>query len=384
MMKSGGHNPNGFEANQGNTGLGEARSFAVLALLETKIQGARGDVIIRKLGFSKKFKQETVGFSGGVWILWDDRDVEVEIIKSHHQYVHTRIHYVEDKRMEVATFVYGSPRRVERLQLWEELLVIADSVVGPWVLVGDFNSVLRQYEKVGGLDVCWRSIQDMQECLEKCRVFDVGFKGPSYTWRRGKLEERIDRACANEAWNVAWPNRVIAHLPFFNSDHRPILISNFQACQEVKGDKQFKFLAAWTEARSEFETAASKWHQEVFNEGMRQKHRIYARIQGLDLKLEAGPDRELEKLQRDLWKELETILLREELNWFQRSRVNWLKFGDRNSRFFHSSTIARRRRNKVLAIKNDLGEWTADTKELVETAVQYFERLFLEEDDSQE
>ncbi|XP_061362450.1 uncharacterized protein LOC133306185 [Gastrolobium bilobum] len=215
--------------------------------------------------------------------------------------------------MELATFVYGSPRRIERIKLWEELMVIAESVVGPWVVIGDFNSVLRQYEKVGGLDVCWRSIQDMQKCLEKCRVSDIGFKGPSFTWRRGKLQERIDRACANEAWNVAWPNRVIAHLPFFSYDHRPILISNFQSNQEVKGAKQFKFLIAWltnadvgnivkqcwekitdwTEARSDFEVVASKWHQEVFNEEMKQKHRIYARIQGLDLKLEAGFDREL-------------------------------------------------------------------------------------------
>ncbi|XP_061370915.1 uncharacterized protein LOC133313539 [Gastrolobium bilobum] len=211
----------------------------VLALLETRIQGDKGDVIVKKLGFSKFFKQEVVGFMGGIWILWDDRDVEVEVIRAHHQYVHTRIHYIEEGRIELATFVYGSPRRVERIKLWEDLVVISDSVVGPWILLGDFNSVLRQHEKVGGLDVCWKSIQDMQDCLMDCRIADVGFKGPSFTWRRGKLQERIDRACANEEWNVVWPNRVVAHLPYFSSDHRPILVSCSQSSLGVKFNLNF-------------------------------------------------------------------------------------------------------------------------------------------------
>ncbi|XP_061357635.1 uncharacterized protein LOC133301939 [Gastrolobium bilobum] len=216
----------------------------VFALLETRIQGDRGDAIVKKLGFSKFFKHEAVGFMGGIWILWDDRDVEVEVIRTHHQYVHTRIHYIEEERMELATFVYGSPRRVEKIKLWEDLVDISDSVVGPWILLGDFNSVLRQHEKDEGLDVCWKSIQDMQDCLMDCRIADVGFKDPSFTWRRGKLQERVDRACANEEWNVVWPNKVVAHLPYFSSDHRPILVSCSQSSQESRGEIQFKFLAA--------------------------------------------------------------------------------------------------------------------------------------------
>ncbi|XP_061366774.1 uncharacterized protein LOC133309926 [Gastrolobium bilobum] len=304
----------------------------------------------------------------------------------------TMPHYLEDRSMELVTFVYGSPRRCEREILWENLEELAASVNSPWIILGDFNSVLKQCEKVGGMDVCWRSIMEMQDCLDLCGVSDIGFKGPSFTWKKGNLQERLDRACANEEWNMAWPNRFLGHLPFFNSDHRPILVSNYQSSRELNGVKQFKFLAAWltdpdfgnivkrcweekgdwNEARKEFEVEASNWHHFVFREVLRQKHRLYARIQGLDWELEYRYDRELARLQGELWKELETILLREEVSWFQRSQVSWLKFGDKNTKFFHSTTIARRRSNKVLAIKNERGEWTADSSELVETVVGYF------------
>ncbi|XP_061354584.1 uncharacterized protein LOC133299159 [Gastrolobium bilobum] len=311
-------------------------NIKVLVLLETKIQGDKGDTIIKKLGFPKFFKQEVVGFSGGIWVLWDSRDVEY-------------------KRWELVTFVYGSPRRIERMSLWEELEFLAGSINSPWVILGDFNYVLNVAEKYEGEEVCYRSVQEMQECLEVCGLSDIGYKGPIFTWKRGSLQERIDRAVANEDWNLALPNR---------------------KCWGKDVD--------WLVSSKDFEEEATRWHHDIFREEMRQKHIIYARIQGLDMQLEARYDRELERLQRDLWKKLEKILLREELNWFQRSRINWLKFGDKNSQFFHSSTVARRRFNKVVAIRNEVGDWTSDIKEMVEIAVKYFEKLSLAEGDGYE
>ncbi|VVA23745.1 PREDICTED: Transposon TX1, partial [Prunus dulcis] len=41
--------------------------------------------------------------------------------------------------------------------------------------------------------------------------------------------------------------------------------------------------------------------------------------------------------------------------WLQKSRNTWLKEGDRNTKFFHLSTIIRRRRNKLEGLTNDAG-----------------------------
>ncbi|KAM1989819.1 hypothetical protein ACFX15_031136 [Malus domestica] len=41
----------------------------------------------------------------------------------------------------------------------------------------------------------------------------------------------------------------------------------------------------------------------------------------------------------------------------QRSRVRWLRDGDANTKFFHNSTLQRRRRNQIIKIKDELGNW---------------------------
>ena len=56
-----------------------------------------------------------------------------------------------------------------------------------------------------------------------------------------------------------------------------------------------------------------------------------------------------------------------------------MKKGDRNSKFLHLSTIIRRRRNNIDAIRNDVGVWILNTKEIEENFLDKFNDLFGEE-----
>ncbi|XP_061361871.1 uncharacterized protein LOC133305628 [Gastrolobium bilobum] len=316
-------------------------NFSILALFETKISGIRGDRIIKKLGFSKSFKKDAVGFSGGIWLLWDEKKVKVkvEIIDDHHQYIHTKVLYLEEMKSEFITFVYGSPRRLEKQTLWLNLESIAQETDGPWLVLGDFNSVLNASEKIGGKEICWSSLNDIQECFSSCDISDIGFKGPDFTWKRGKLQERLDKACSNEAWNLSWPNSILSHLPYFNSDHRHILLIQDQVYKMEDKDKPFRFLASWmtvegfeevvkdrwsnqpdwNNARRLFEMKAKDWHHNVYRMNIKKKNKIYAGLSGIDSYKSGLYDHNMEILQRSLWMELQEILVREELAWFQRS-----------------------------------------------------------------
>lgn len=70
---------------------------------------------------------------------------------------------------------------------------------------------------------------------------------------------------------------------------------------------------------------------------------------------------------------------RNEILWRQKSRETWLKDGDKNSRFFHISTIIRRKHNSIDAIKDDSGEWLICKKDIREHVVDKFFSLFTEE-----
>ena len=71
-------------------------------------------------------------------------------------------------------------------------------------------------------------------------------------------------------------------------------------------------------------------------------------------------------LENDLLGDLDTVLNQEEEIWALKSRVNWMIQGDRNTAFYHVSTLVRRKRNKILAIKYLVGEWIYQEEDVKE------------------
>lgn len=55
---------------------------------------------------------------------------------------------------------------------------------------------------------------------------------------------------------------------------------------------------------------------------------------------------------RKKWKD---IILREEIFWKQRSRVQWLTEGDKNTTFFHKSASNHKRRNTINMLEGEGG-----------------------------
>jgi hypothetical protein len=53
--------------------------------------------------------------------------------------------------------------------------------------------------------------------------------------------------------------------------------------------------------------------------------------------------------------EFEELLIKEKLLWKNKSRKTWLTCKDLNTRFFHTSTLIRRRRNVVDLLKTSPG-----------------------------
>ena len=67
-------------------------------------------------------------------------------------------------------------------------------VVGPWVVIGDFNAYLHASEKMSARQPQFSQIEAFREALSSCQLHDLGFKGYSYTWinkRPGEANTKI-------------------------------------------------------------------------------------------------------------------------------------------------------------------------------------------------
>ena len=81
-----------------------------------------------------------------------------------------------------------------------------------------------------------------------------------------------------------------------------------------------------------------------------------ARLNGIQNVIAVRPIPQLLALEKQLQRELEGILDQERDIWALKSRVNWMILGDRNTSFYHISMLVRRKRNRISAMKNSVGE----------------------------
>ncbi|KAA3468965.1 reverse transcriptase [Gossypium australe] len=62
--------------------------------------------------------------------------------------------------------------------------------------------------------------------------------------------------------------------------------------------------------------------------------------------------------------------------WEQKARANWLRFGDKNSSFFHKYATIRRRENSISKLITEDGKEITTGAEINETATIFFKELF--------
>lgn len=137
-----------------------------------------------------------------------------------------------------------------------------------------------------------------------------------------------------------------------------------------------------------FIESAKQWNRLVFGNLFIWKRRVLARLYGVQKALVNGPNQFLIQLERDLTEEYSAIMQQEEEFWALKSRLNWAAHGDRNTSFFHVSTLARRHRitdetgvkNFILLEYHKLFEIGMGFSTLL-SDIEYFACCFLSEED---
>ena len=87
----------------------------IFVVTETRMSGTKVDNILRTLPFDGAFSTDTIGFAGGIWLLWRSDLVDVEVISVTEQEVHALVRVSPSSSPWLLSAIYASPRFVDRL-----------------------------------------------------------------------------------------------------------------------------------------------------------------------------------------------------------------------------------------------------------------------------
>ena len=123
---------------------------AIFVIMETKLGGNRAKLVTDRLPFDGAIHTETVGLSGGLWLLWNADKVSVEELAKTEQEIHVEVKVRASNLSWIFSSIYASPRKEDRYILWNNLSKVAELHNKPWVMAGDFNEPLIDEDKFGG------------------------------------------------------------------------------------------------------------------------------------------------------------------------------------------------------------------------------------------
>lgn len=170
-----------------------------------------------------------------------------------------------------------------------------------------------------------------------------------------------------------------------------------------KKNSSFRYEAMWERENSLFETVDSTWSRSATASSLEEmKEKLGLIQQGLQswAKKEFGSivkkTMQLRKKLESLWegpptagrqyqinrvaRELDEVLLREEIMWRQRSRTTWLKEGDKNTKYFQRKATWRRKKNTITRLKDGNGQWVEDKDGIQQMTTRFFKDLYTKYD----
>ena len=126
-----------------------------------------------------------------------------------------------------------------------------------------------------------------------------------------------------------------------------------------------------------------RWNKQCFGYLHVQKAAAQTKLDQITRRIrDHGLNFELSEDESLAFKNLEEWEFREEIFWKQKSRIDWLQEGDRNTAFFHNSVKARRFGNTLSSLVLTDGTQISSCEGISRAAVNYFSDLFTREDPS--
>ncbi|KAK1382324.1 hypothetical protein POM88_020059 [Heracleum sosnowskyi] len=199
----------------------------------------------------------------------------------------------------------------------------------------------------------WKDMEYFNQWIQRSNLPEIQIENANFTWigPNGK-RSNLDRVLVNSEWfsKAYWSLKA---LPRKNSDYRGLILFPKQLNWGPKPFRIFNICLSDINLKKKID--------DHFIQDLVVEEKL------VKLEEENGPRNELEILKMSL----EDLSLIKDRMLKQKARVEWLKEGDRNSKFFHQAIQRRRARNMIRKIQWKGGVLT-EPSEIKQTAKEHF------------
>ncbi|XP_074266756.1 uncharacterized protein LOC141590039 [Silene latifolia] len=181
------------------------------------------------------------------------------------QFIHMEVRDLSTSYKFYVTMIYAFNDVTERKELWAKLIAFNSKFKGPWVICGDFNTVLVPSERLGGKST-FEEMDDFQQCVNECGVTDCSAIGSFFTWTNkqepaSRVFSRLDRLLVNDEWLKDNP---LAYAHFYYEgvfDHTPCVVQVQNDLEKPR--RAFKYYNMWSQALDFKDCVHQVWNQTI-------------------------------------------------------------------------------------------------------------------------
>ena len=128
-----------------------------------------------------------------------------------------------------------------------------------------------------------------------------------------------------------------------------------------------------------FKQQVRKWNKEVFGNIFQERKLLEQKLENLQAQfIQAGYTITQQQEESELKRKLEERHKQEEILWRQKSRVQWLNEGEKNTKFFHCSMIHIRLINCITKLDDLQGNTLLNDQEIMLELTNFYKDLLSE------
>ncbi|GJR37726.1 RNA-directed DNA polymerase, eukaryota [Tanacetum coccineum] len=262
----------------------------------------------------------------------------------------------------------------EKKKLWKELSQVITFHNTFTILLGDFNEVRSESERMGTI-FDPRGAAKFNDFITIADLCDLPMGGKWFTQMNnlGSKLSKIDRVLVSNHVIQRWPNSYVFALPREFCDHTPLLLKNLTVDY---GPTPFKLYNSWIDHTGFLSLVQNSWSSAVNGPPL---VNIRDKVDGIDNKAESHPLNSEEIDDRIQWVKLLANFEHQKVKDLrQKAKLKWALEGDENSQFFHGIINNRRNRARINGL-NIQGDWVTEHLTIKNHILNFFSNRFNEE-----